>query len=235
MTQAVRSPIDWIIFLTGSERRARLERTGRRAGAGAPAAHTHPPTCTHKCARLHSDGRLLGLRCHSAHTEDSATSRRQAFDSPYWKRSRHRWQCRRPPCICDPWGWRRVGDGEEKEKGRGEEGRWWKVRRQRQTVKNSTNNAPASVLFHCLPPPPPPPSTLPQATNNIWKWGFCVNFVQTSENDNKQKEARAICSVRQKHSTKVWSAVAQARGQSLFVPERERSWGGGMEGCQRGA
>lgn len=52
------------------------------------------------------------------------------------------------------------------------------------------------------------------------KTGFCVNFIQTSKNDNKQKEARAICSVRQKHSTKVWSAAAQAQGQSLFVPER---------------
>lgn len=52
---------------------------------------------------------------------------------------------------------------------------------------------------------------------------LCSNF----KNDNNQKEARAICSVRQKHSTKVQSAVAQARGQSLFVPEK------GLEGGVR--
>lgn len=60
------------------------------------------------------------------------------------------------------------------------------------------------------------------------KTAFCVNVIQTSKNDNRQKEAGAICSVRQKHSTKVWSAAAQAQGQSLFVPGRS------LEGVREG-
>lgn len=87
--------------------------------------------------------------------------------------------------------------------------------------KNSTNNKAV---------PLPPSVFSPAGSKQRQKMGLCVNFVQTSRNDNKQKGARAICSVRQKQSTKVESAAAQPRGQKPLCPGERSRWGVREEG-----
>lgn len=153
------------------------------------------------------------------HAENNASSKRQTSHSPYWKISLHCWQCLCPLCIYDPCKWLRESEwGREKEIGRKKRERWEEVRQQ-QTVKIQQTINPFLFFPLCFPP---------AGSKQRQKMGLCINFVQTSKNDNKQKEARSICSVRQKQSTKVRSAVAQAWGQKPLCP-RERSWWGVRE------
>lgn len=142
-------------------------------------ARTHVPTVAL---------RLLGLRCQSQYGKNNTSSKRQTSHSPYWKRSRHYWQCPCPLCICDPYE-------RKKKKERGRERERWDDKRSdssRQTKIQQTINP--FLFFHLFPP---------AGNKQRLKMWLCINFVQTSKNDNKQKEARAICSVRQKQSTKV--------------------------------
>lgn len=153
--------------------------------------HMCAPTCAHKhTAPLRA--RFLGLRCHSPHTEDDASSRRRAFDSPYWKRSRYRWRHLYPLCICDPCErWtegRREIEGERRQRDEMIKGQ---TAADSQKFDKQYSHFLSSLCFL--------PCRLQTPSENGALYKLCSNF----KNDNKQKEARAICSVRQKHSTKV--------------------------------
>lgn len=68
------------------------------------------------------------------------------------------------------------------------------------------------------------PCRLQTTSENGVLYKLCSNF----KNDNKQKEARAICSVRQKHSTKV-RALRHRPGDKASLSQRKVLEGGVRE------
>lgn len=153
--------------------RVSMASTGERVSKTA-GRHTYTPTCTHEHTVALGAG-LLGLRCQSQHAENNTSSTRQTSHSPYWKRSRHCWQCLCPPCICDPCEQRREGETEREREIKRKEGegeRWEDIRSDssRQS-KISTNNETISFL----------PCFSPAGCKQRQKMELCINFVQTSK------------------------------------------------------